>query len=324
MKINHKLFNFRTVAIPAAILLSIGFYYYMNRYDFSANQKKEAYLIGESFMTMNNPFYKIISEEISSRVEAEGDRVILRDPALSLERQIEQIEEMLLMGVDAIVVTPVDLDGLTDVLLEAKKQGVRIIVADSDLKDDSFAECTITSDNYSAGYIVGEYFCRQHDEAKILVMTHDTAKSGLDRVRGFVDAVSQKPNLKIVKRIECEGQLEIAMPKLTEAIEQGVEFDQVFCLNDLASVGVAAALDEKHMLDQVGIYGVDATPDSKALIKEGMMEASAAQFPSRIGRQTAEVLYQVLEGQTVDKEKRVPVELVTKDNVDEYHINRWQ
>lgn len=324
MKINHNLLHFRMAAILAAILLSLGFYYYMNRYDFSANQKKEGFLIGESFMTMNNPFYKIIGEEISSRVEAEGDRVILRDPALSLDRQIAQIEEMLRMGVDAIVVTPVDLDGLTEVLVKAKNQGVKIIVADSDLMDDSFAECTITSDNYNAGYIVGEYFCSNHDEAKILIMTHDTAKSGLDRVQGFVDAISQKPGLKIVKRIECEGQLEIAMPKLTEVIEQGVEFDQVFCLNDLASVGVAAALDEKHMLDQVGIYGVDATPDSKALIKEGMMQATAAQFPSRIGRQTAEVLYQVLDGQEVDKIKRVPVELVTRDNVDEYHINRWQ
>ena len=44
------------------------------------------------------------------------------------------------------------------------------------------------------------------------------------------------------------GQLEIAMPKMKEIIESGTEFDQVFCLNDLASVGVVAALDEKNML----------------------------------------------------------------------------
>ena len=60
--------------------------------DYSVNQKKNAHLIGVSYMTMNNEFYKIISEEINAKVESEGDQLILRDPALNVERQIEQIE----------------------------------------------------------------------------------------------------------------------------------------------------------------------------------------------------------------------------------------
>ena len=84
--------------------------------------------------------------------------------------------------------------------------------------------------------------------------------------------------------INCDGQLEIAMPKMQDAMEEGVSFDSVFCLNDLAGVGVVAALDDSGMLDRVKVYGVDASPDAKALIKEGMMSASAAQFPSRIGQ----------------------------------------
>ena len=61
------------------------------------------------------------------------------------------------------------------------------------------------------------------------------------------------------------------MPKLQEAIDERISFDSVFCLNDLAGVGVVAALDENHMLDKVDVYGVDASPDSKAMIKEGMI-----------------------------------------------------
>lgn len=292
--------------------------------DYSSHQKKNSYLIGESYMTMNNEFYRILSEEISHRVEAEGDRLVLRDPALSVERQIEQIEMMLQQGIDVLVLTPVEWSGLNQVLRQAKKKGVKIIVVDTNVKDDQLVDCTITSDNYNAGYLVGRYFLEHHDQAKVLVMTHETAKSGQDRVQGFLDAVAAKPEIEIVKKIECEGQLEIAMPRLQETIDGGVEFDNVFCLNDLASVGVAAALDENDMLDQVGIYGVDGSPDSKALIKEGMMGATAAQFPSRIGTQAADALYLLLAGETVEKNIAVPVELITKDNVDEYHVDRWQ
>ncbi|MBD5502095.1 MAG: sugar ABC transporter substrate-binding protein [Lachnospiraceae bacterium] len=307
-----------------AIAIVAGALFLFGNWDFSVNQKKNSLLIGASYMTMNNEFYKIISEEITYRVEAEGDRMVLRDPALDVERQIQQIQEMLDMGVDVLIVTPVDWEGLTEVLTKAKEQGIILIVLDTNVQDSELADCTITSDNYQAGVLVGEYFLSQHDESRILVMTHEAAKSGQDRVRGFIDTVSSNENMEIVKKIECEGQLEIAMPKLQQAIEEGTEFDSIFCLNDLASVGVAAALDEKHMLGEVDLYGVDASPDSKALIAEGMMRASAAQFPTEIGKTAAEMIYRLTAGEQVEKNILVPVELVTEENVEQFDIDRWQ
>ena len=258
--------------------------------DYSLEQKENSRLIGVSYMTMNNEFYKILNEEISNQVEIQGDRMVLRDPALSVDRQIEQIEEMLQMGIDVLVVTPVDWKGLSDVLKQAKSQGVFLVVVDSDLEEESVADCTITSDNYNAGRLVGRYFLEQNRESELVVMTHDAAKSGQDRVQGFLDEVGKNDKIHVVKRMNCDGQLEIAMPKMQQAIEEGVTFDSVFCLNDLAAVGVAAALDEHGLLKKVQVYGIDASPDAKALIKEGMMSASAAQFPSRIGQIAADVV----------------------------------
>lgn len=143
-------------------------------------------------------------------------------------------------------------------------------------------------------------------------------------MRGFIDTVSGHEGITIVKEIDCEGQLEIAMPKLQQVIDEGVDFDNVFCLNDLSSIGVVAALDEKQLLDQVGVYGIDASPDSKSLIYEGMMKASAAQYPSEIGNEAAEVIYRLLAHKKVEKKILIPVELVTQDNVEEFEIDRWQ
>ncbi len=98
-------------------------------------------------------------------------------------------------------------------------------------------------------------------------------------------------------------------------MKKGIAFDTVFCLNDLSSVGVVAALDEAGVLDRVGVYGVDASPDSKALIKEGMMKATAAQFPSKNGKAAAEQIYMLLEGKEVEAYTYIPVELVTQENV---------
>ena len=279
----------------------------LKKYDGGLLDADKQHMIGASYMTMNNEFYNIVSEEIIQRVEAEGDQWVLRDPALSVERQIGQINDMLSMGIDVLVLTPVDLESLTDVLKKAKEKGVYIVVVDSNVKDETLVDCTITSDNYAAGRQVGEYFAAQTKEAKVVL-----------------DAVRECEGIEIVERIECEGQQEIALPKMQELLKKGIVFDNVFCLNDLSSVGVVAALDEAGVLDRVGVYGVDASPDSKALIKEGMMKATAAQFPSKIGKTAAEQIYMLLEGKEVEAYTYIPVELVTQENVDDYGIERWQ
>lgn len=310
------------IAMNLAICASV-FFFFFGKKDFSAEQKQESRLIGASYMTMNNEFYKIISEEVSYRAQAEGDRMIVRNPALNPERQAQQIEDMLAMGIAALVVAPADADSLKEVLQKAKEQGVYIIVVDTAVADDIPADCTIMSDNYMAGVIVGEYYLTRHDAAKVVVMTHESAQSARERVAGFLDTVSRNEKIQVIREIECEGQVEIAMPKLQEAIDEGVSFDSVFCLNDLAGVGIVAALDENGLLDKVDVYGVDASPDSKALIYEGMMEASAAQFPTLIGKRAADAIYQLLNGEKAE-DVLTPVELITKENVKEFGIYRWQ
>lgn len=323
MKQSKKLFWLLLLTVN--LLAAAGaFWLFFSNHDFSENQKKNACRIGVSYMTMNNEFYEIMGEEISARIEAEGDQMILRDPALDEERQREQISQMLTMGIDLLVVAPVNWESIAPLIEEAKEQGVKVVVVDTNVSNEKLADCTITSDNYRAGAMVGEYFLTQHDQARVIVMTHQAAKSGQDRVRGFLDTVEGREGIQIVGEIECEGQLEIAMPRLQEAIEDGTEFDSVFCLNDLASVGAVAALDAAGILDQVQVYGVDGSPDSKGLIKEGMMEATAAQFPSKIGREAAQVIYRLLEGEQTEKNMIVPVELITRENVDDYGTGRWQ
>lgn len=306
------------------VILTIFCSAVLSKADYSVNQKRNSYVIGVSYMTMNNEFYTIMSEEISARIDAEGDRMILRDPALNADRQIAQIDGMLDQGIDVLVVTPVEWESLTSVLKKAKDQGVYVVVVDSNVYDEELADCTITSDNYNAGKMIGEYFLTQCEQARLVIMTHEATKSGQDRVQGFLDAVNGKEGIEIVESIECEGQTEIAMPRLQEAIDSGIVFDNVFCLNDLAAVGVVAALDENGMLDQIGVYGVDASPDSKALIHEGMMSASAAQFPSKIGSKAADVIYKLLAGKDVEENILIPVELITRENVEEFGIDRWQ
>ena len=287
------------LALSAALLIA-G--YSVLRPDISANQKEGSRLIGASYMTMNNEFYEILNEQISHRVEAEGDRLILRNPALSVSRQVEQIGKMLDEGISVLILTPVDSDGLTDILKRARQQGVKVIVVDSNVSDEQLVDCTIVSDNYKAGCLLGDYLLQNKENSKVVILTHEAATSGRERVKGFLDTIKGHEGIEVVEEVPCEGQLEIAMPQMEKA----------------------AALETRGLLDKVDIYGIDASPDAKQLIYEGKMCASVAQFPSRIGEEAANAIYDLLEGKEVKSYISVPVELVTKENVEYYNVDRWQ
>ena len=324
MKIRYQTIYKAVMTLLAASGVFLIVTYLLLRPDASAKQKEKGRLIGASYMTMNNEFYEILHEQISHRVEAEGDRVILRDPALSVDRQVEQIEMMLDKGISVLVLTPVNAEGLTEVLAKAHERGVKIIVVDSSVSNPELVDCTIESDNYRAGCMLGEYLLKTRERSDIVIMTHETAISGQERVQGFLDTVGGHEGINIVEQVPCEGQLEIAMPKMEELIDQGARFDSVFCLNDPSSLGAAAALESRNLLDKVDIYGVDASPDAKQLIYEGKMKASVAQFPTRIGEEAGNAIYDLLEGKEVRSHISVPVVLVTQENVEQYNVDRWQ
>ena len=75
------------------------------------------------------------------------------------------------------------------------------------------------------------------DRGEILLLEHAQADSGGGRVKGFLDAIKDHPEYKVVAREEWEGQLEQAMPKAAEVLSDHPEIDIIMCLNDPSALG---------------------------------------------------------------------------------------
>ncbi len=279
---------------------------------------------GATYMTMNNPFYEIIDDEIRSHLEARGDMLITRDPALDVSKQIEQVEEMIDRKVDGIFINPVDWKQIGPALKEAASAGIPIIVVDSDVYESELASCTVVSDNYQAGVQCASYLLEHETGGNILLLTHSAAKSGLDRIQGFKDTIGGHEEFYILAEGDCLGQLELAMPVTEQLLEQYPETDIVMCLNDVAAMGTMAALKDAGLAGDIAVYGVDGSPDGKSMIEAGFMAATAAQFPREIGRQAAEAVYRILEGEPVESVIRIKTELITRDNLELYGSDGWQ
>ena len=122
---------------------------------------------------------------------------------------------------------------------------------------------------------------KQKDQANIVLLTHNAARSAVDRINGFLDTIKNNKNYKILASADTQGQIERALPKVDKIIEEYQNIDVVMGLNDPAAMGALAALDSKGAREGVLVYGIDGSPEGKKLIKEGMMTGTAHSLPNR-------------------------------------------
>ena len=274
-------------------------------------------------MTLNNPFYEVVDEEIRTVVENHGDVLISRDPALSVDKQVEEIRELIDSGVDLIFITPVDWTKIEPALKLAYAAKIPVIAIDTNVEDDSLVMCTVVSDNYSAGAQCAEHLIKNSSGGKIALLKHSQARSSLDRMQGFLDKISANKNFEVVAEAECLGQLEVAMPVMEEIIQAHPEVNIVMALNDPSAMGAIAALQNLNRLGDVKVYGVDGVPETKEMIFSHRMTATAGQSARKIGKLAANCAYKIFSGEPVEKIIKLPTRLLSTENISAADLESW-
>lgn len=305
-----------------ALIISYIYYRYINIPVF-----KNQLCIGATYMTMNNNFYEAINDEVEKVVDLHNDTLFVRDPALNSEKQAEEIYDLAKKGCQALIINPVEADSevINKALAYVKARGMKIIVVDSQLKDDSIVDCTIVSDNYDAGCQCAKDLMQSVDQARILILEHASALSAVDRIKGFEDTILNHPAYQIAARRDTQGQTEFSLKQVDEVIGDKIRFDAVMALNDPTALGALAAIKKNHLSTMPLVYGVDGSPDVKRLIANTQeIKGTSAQTPVTMGQKAVEVAYALLNGEEVEEKIVTEVFMITKENIDEYDISGWQ
>ena len=206
-------------------------------------------------MTLNNPFYSIIDKEIRTAVENHNDVLISRDPALDVDHQIEEIKELIDLGVELIFINPVDWQKIEPALKLAHNAQVPIIAIDTNVKGDKYVACTIVSDNYAAGVQCARHLLTHSDGGRIALLKHSQAYSSVARIQGFLDTLRSAPRFKVVDEAECLGQLELAMPAMEGMLSRHPEINIVMALKHL--IRLPTKLISSENISGVNIEGWD-------------------------------------------------------------------
>ncbi len=264
--------------------------------------------IGVSLMNQTQQFHVTLKEGMEAKAAELGVEIVFLDGNMDAAKQVTDIEDLITMGVDAIICSPYDRDSVTVPLQAAKDAGIFVITADTGANGVE-VNSHIASDNVQGGYLGGKcLFELLGGSGNVVDLNYPYNTTGLDRDTGFMQALFEYPNIKLLVQQTGDAVRDTSMEVMENLLQAYPDINGVFCVNDDTALGAMAAIEAAGRTDII-VVGYDATDEAQAIIDAGdkPLKADVIQYPELIGATAVETAIKLIKGETV--EQNVPVEV---------------
>ncbi len=233
------------------------------------------------------------------------------------ERQVQQIDSLLKIGIDLLIVAPNQLQTITPAIDRAYDSGVPVIVFERKTNSQKYT-AFMSADNYEMGRQMGEYVSTRLGYQGNVVEVQGLAGSSpaIERHEGFAEAVSSDPGIRIIATLQGDWTeqkaYEIFKQWRTEHPDEHI--DLVFGMNDRSATGARKALVERGETLPlfVGIDGLPGKDGGISLVRDSILDASYI-YPTH-GDQLLQLAVNILEGKPYNKETLLMSALITHEN----------
>jgi ribose transport system substrate-binding protein len=276
-------------------------------------------VIGLSVQNLSNPFFVAMSKGAVEAGKKNNAEVITVSADGDLAKQTAQIEDFITKKVSMILVNAVDSKGIAGAVSQAKQANIPIIAVD--VGADGGVNSVVTSDNFLAGKLAGEYIVKRlNGKGNVAVLDGPPVTAVTDRIAGFEEAIKGS-GIKVVAKQNGNGNRETSLTMMETILQANGKgkIDAVFAINDPSGVGAKIAAEQVGRDKEMFIVGVDGAPDAVTALKEKKSFAgSSAQHPFDMIQKAVDVGFQIIKGEKVEALIKVPVDLITQENVDSY------
>ena len=263
--------------------------------------------IGFSVSTQNNPFFVTLNEGAQKKADEEGAELIVVDAGDDAAKQTSDIEDLISKNISVLIVNPVDSDAVAPAVKDAISRGIKVISVDR-VVNGVEVDCSIASDNVEGAKMATEYLVSLVGEgAKVAELEGvPGASATIDRGEGFHAVADEQ--LDVVSKQTANFERSEGMTVMENMLQANADIQGVFAHNDEMALGAVEAVGNRDVV----VVGFDATDAALAEIEKGRMAAPVAQKPDLMGETAVETALKLVNGESVEKEIPVEVELITK------------
>lgn len=261
--------------------------------------------IGASLLTQQHPFYIELADAMKAEAEAKNISLEVSIANQDLSKQLADVEDFIVKGVDVIVISPVDSQGAVAAIAKAKAAGIKVITVDIPVAN---AEVTshIGTDNYTGGVkaaeLMGEVL---GGGGKVAIIDYPTVQSVVARIEGFKKGLEAFPDIEIVAQQTGITRAE-ALAVSQNMLQANPDITGIFGFGDDAALAAAVAVKSAGLQDQVKVIGFDGMEEARnAVDNDPIMVGVIQQFPGEMGKTAVDTAAEVIAGNEVPAEQPI-------------------
>ena len=278
----------------------------------TAENEKASVVVGFSQLGAESSWRIANTESMEKAAKEAGFGLMMENANQKQEKQIDAIRSFIAYRVDVIVFSPIIENGWDNVLNEAKKAGIPVILMDRmiETKDESLYTAYVGADFYEEGRRAGEYLIRKADaihagHLNIAEITGTVDSTPMrDRQRGFMDVIHTDPRFTVVESI-CGDFLrskgaECAIALFEEFGPDGI--DVIYSHNDAMTLGALDIMEQRGMRpgEEILVITVDGEKEAVDALKEGKINC-VVQCTPKLGPAAMALVKSLTSGENVSK-----------------------
>ena len=239
-----------------------------------------------------------------------------------LAQQVALVDQMIALGVDAIVIAPADSRALVPALVRALQAGIQVVNIDNRLATEVLAEYDVQipyigPSNREGARLVAEYVLAKHEPASEVFILEGipTAANAKQRKAGFEEAIATAGMTLVDSQSAAWDQTQAA--QVTAAVlNRYPNLRIILAANDNMALGAASAVNLADRTD-LSIAGFDNISAVHPLMREGRIDATVEQYGSQFAIFGIEFALEMIAGNVQMTDRTTAVKLVTPADLDQ-------
>mgnify|MGYP001627791737 CR=1 FL=1 len=269
------------------------------------------------------------TNSIKAEAEARGIDLKFSDAQQRQENQIKAVRSFIAQGVDGILLAPVVETGWDQVLREAQRAEIPVVLIDRGVDADPSLYLTkVASDFTEEGALAASWLAAETNGVCDIVELQGTVGSSaaIDRKTGFDSVISNFPNMNIIRSQSGDftraGGKEV-MESFLKAEGGGENICALFAHNDDMALGAIQAIKEAQLqpAEDILVLSIDAVPDIFRAMADGEANATIELNP-HLGGPAFDAIAAHEQGEEVDKWIKANGPLYLPDTAEEEYQAR--
>lgn len=283
-----------------------------------ANPAKAHYKLALIPGLVGDPFY--ITMECGAKAEAKklGATLTYQGPTqFEPSLQIPIVNSVVATHPNAMLVAPTDSSALFAPLKAATRDGIKLVLVDTTLKNTSIAASRVSSNNFLGGEDVFKALKQLRPQGGdiMALAVQPGVSTNVERLRGFEAAAKKDPKFHFVGVQYDNDQVAQATQETTAMLQKYPHLVGIFGTSTYSVNGAVTGLREAGRSRKVALVGFDAEPAELAQLKAGTVQALIAQQPYTEGEDGVIQAVNALSGKHVTKVIATGTQIITKANL---------